>query len=128
MELATRSFPRRVVCELARCIERDAPLSRAERSSWMATKERDSRLFAPQLGGSYQVFNERPLREEIRQYCVQDVHILPRLWAYYYGKLTRDWEERVREASRDRVPLSQTPDFDGQGQHMALAPDGWSQL
>ncbi|KAK4245446.1 ribonuclease H-like domain-containing protein [Corynascus novoguineensis] len=104
MELATRSFPRRVVCGLAR------------------------RLFAPQHGGNYQVFNERPLPEEIRQYCVQDVQVLPRLWAYYYGKLTKAWEERVRDASRDRVALSQTPDFNGEGQHMALAPDGWSQL
>ncbi|KAK4666161.1 hypothetical protein QC763_608330 [Podospora pseudopauciseta] len=128
MELATRTFSRRVVCGLARCIEHDASLSASERSSWMATKERGTRLFAPERGGSYQVFNERPLNEEIRRYCVQDVHLLPRLWAHYYSKLTKAWERRVCEASRDRVALSQTPGFNGKGRHMALAPAGWSWL
>ncbi|KAK4665458.1 hypothetical protein QC763_0062660 [Podospora pseudopauciseta] len=128
MELATRTFPRRFVCGLARCIERDVSLSATEKSPWLATKERGTRLFAPERGGSYQVFNERPLHVEIRLYCVQDVHLLPRLWAHYDGKLTGVWEGRVREASRDRVALSQTPGFNGKGQHMALAPAGWSWL
>lgn len=128
MELATRTFPRRLVCGLARCIEREVSLGETEKSSWLATKERGTRLFAPERGGSYQVFNERPLHAEIRRYCVQDVHLLPRLWAYYDGKLTKVWEGRVREASRDRVALSQTPGFNGEGKHMALAPAGWSSL
>jgi exonuclease 3'-5' domain-containing protein 1 len=80
MELAMRTFPRgRYVNGLARCIEYHASLSAAERSAWTATKERGTRLFALERGGSYQVFNERPLSEEIRRYCVQDVHLLPRL-------------------------------------------------
>ncbi|KAK4119859.1 hypothetical protein N657DRAFT_666473 [Parathielavia appendiculata] len=124
MELATRTFPRRFVRGLARCIERYVSLSETEKSSWLATKERGTRLFAPERGVSYQVFNERPLHAEIRRYCVQDVHLLPRLWAYYDGKLTKVWEGRVREASRDRVALSQTPGFNGEGQHMALTPAG----
>jgi exonuclease 3'-5' domain-containing protein 1 len=131
MELATRlaTFgPRSLVCGLARCIERHVPLSATEKSAWLATKERGTRLFAPERGGSYQLFNERPLRVEIRRYCVQDVQLLPRLWAYYAGKLTKAWEGRAREASRDRVALSQTPGFNGKGRHMALAPAGWSLL
>ncbi|KAK4150294.1 ribonuclease H-like domain-containing protein [Chaetomidium leptoderma] len=128
MELATRSFPRRLVCGLAKCIELDAALTRAERSAWKATKERGLRLFAPERGGSYRVFNERPLSDEIRRYCVQDVHFLPRLWAHYRPRLTTVWEGRVREASRERVALSQTPGFNGQGKHMAMAPAGWSSL
>ncbi|KAK3309811.1 ribonuclease H-like domain-containing protein [Chaetomium strumarium] len=128
MELATRTSPRKYVYGLARCIERDTTLSAAERRAWMATKERGARAFAPERGGNYQVFNERPLREEIRQYCLQDVYLLPRLWAYYNSKLTKAWEGRVAEASRDRVALSQMPGFNGKGRHMALAPAGWSQL
>lgn len=127
MEFATRTFPRGThVNGLARCIEHHASLTAAERSAWAATKERGLRLFAPERGGSYQVFNERPLSEEITRYCVQDVHFLPRLWARYHGRLTKAWEEKVRRASRDRVALSQTPGFNGMGKHMALAPAGWS--
>ncbi|KAK4044745.1 ribonuclease H-like domain-containing protein [Parachaetomium inaequale] len=128
MELATRSFPRRFVSGLAKCIEQAGLLSVVERRTWAATKERGRKLFAPELGGSYRVFNERPLPEEVRLYCVQDVHFLPRLWAHYAAKLTRTWEDKVREASRDRVALSQSPGFNGKGRHMAVAPAGWTLL
>ncbi|KAK4233677.1 hypothetical protein C8A03DRAFT_47835 [Achaetomium macrosporum] len=123
MELATRDYPRRFVCGLAKCIERgDACLSEEERSAWSAAKAKGRRLFAPECGGSYQVFNERPLSEEIRRYCVQDVSILPRLWASYDAELTEAWERRVREASRERVAASQAPTFIGKGRHMASGP------
>ncbi|RKU40449.1 hypothetical protein DL546_000504 [Coniochaeta pulveracea] len=125
MELATRRFGRRCVNGLAKCIEHDAPMSSTEMLAWKATKEKGQRLFAPERGGSYEVFNERPLSEEIRLYCVQDVKILPRLWSLYDGRMTRTWRGRVREASKDRVALSQTPGFNGKGRHMALAPKGW---
>lgn len=77
MELATRSFPRRRVNGLARCIENDAPMTAAERQRWKATKQKGVDLFAPERGGSYEVFNVRPLAEDIIQYCVEDVRLLP---------------------------------------------------
>ncbi|KAJ6779705.1 hypothetical protein PWT90_07316 [Aphanocladium album] len=91
MEVATRSFGRKHVNGLAKCIERDASLSPAERQRWKDCKETGVRLFAPERGGSYKVFNHRPLSKEILQYCVQDVHFMPRLWAYYNGKMTPQW-------------------------------------
>lgn len=86
------------------------------------------RLFAPDRGGSYQVFKEHPLREEIIQYCVQDAEYLPRLWAHYDRKLTPAWKARVCEAVKARVAESQAPNFNGKGRHMALAPAGWQWL
>ncbi|KAK0612665.1 ribonuclease H-like domain-containing protein [Bombardia bombarda] len=128
MELATRTFSRKFVNGLAKCIERDSPLSTDERVAWKAVKEKGAKLFAPERGGTYQVFNERPLSEEIRLYCAQDVQFLPRLWSHYDAKLTKTWETRVREVSNDRVTLSQSSDYNGKGQHMALAPKGWAWL
>lgn len=125
MELATRTFSKRTVNGLSRCIERDADLSASERISWMKTKNVGVRLFAPEKGGSYEVFNERPLRTEIMLYCAQDVQILPRLWAYYDRKLNAGWRKKMLAASEDRVKLSQTATFNGKGRHMALAPSGW---
>ena len=79
--------PKRYVNGLTRCIERDAPLSMNERHTWKVAKEKGIKLFAPGHGGSCQVFNKRPLSEEIRLYCVYEVQFLPRLWSYYNAKL-----------------------------------------
>ncbi|KAK8013571.1 ribonuclease H-like protein [Apiospora marii] len=126
MELATRAFNRRHINGLSRCIERDCPMTSGERYAWKHIKEQGVKLFAPEKGGSYEVFNERPLPEKVRLYCVQDVQFLPRLWSYYDAKMSEKWKARVLAASKDRVILSQTPDFNGKGQHMALAPKDWS--
>lgn len=128
MELATRTFERRVVSGLSKCIERDAPLTIQEQLSWKANKERGVKLFAPERGGSYQVFNERPLRPEIMTYCAQDVKFLSRLWSIYDSRLTPEWRQRVLHVSGERVKESQSLGFVGQGRHMALAPHGWKSL
>ncbi|PCD21766.1 hypothetical protein AU210_015569 [Fusarium oxysporum f. sp. radicis-cucumerinum] len=125
MELATRSFSRRCVNGLSKCIERDAPMSIQERLEWVQTKEGGLRLFAPEKGGRYEVFNERPLPDAIKFYCAQDVQILPRLWAYYDGKMGQRWRERMIAESRARVQSSQSATYNGKGRHMALAPTEW---
>lgn len=124
-ELATRHFPKRFVNGLAKCIERDANLSWAEKSRWRMAKEKGRKLFAPELGGNYQVFNVRPLTEDIMTYCVQDVQFLPRLWSHYRLKLTPFWKAKIEKATRDRIALSKSHDFSAKGQHMALAPSDW---
>lgn len=126
MELATRTFPKRCVNGLSKCIERDAPLSHHERLTWVQTKDSGLRLFAPEKGGRYEVFNERPLPEGIKSYCAQDVQILPRLWKHYDNKISRKWRERVVTESKARVQLSQSASYCGKGRHMALAPAGWT--
>ncbi|KAJ4307242.1 hypothetical protein N0V88_000623 [Collariella sp. IMI 366227] len=84
MELAARSpgEPRRLVSGLAKCIDRHAGLGLAERREWMAGKE-----------AGYEVFEERPLREEVRAYCVQDVKVLPMLWRRYEAGMKGDGRE-----------------------------------
>ncbi|RFU81465.1 3 -5 exonuclease [Trichoderma arundinaceum] len=127
MELATRTFPRRLVQGLAKCIEKDALfMCTIDRLNWMETKERGANLFLPEKGGSYQVFLERPQRREILTYCAQDVHILPRLWGAYDSKITAIWKQRVVETSMDRVRLSQSPSYNAKERDKILAPAGWA--
>ncbi|KAL7940220.1 hypothetical protein V8C42DRAFT_356393 [Trichoderma barbatum] len=109
MELATRGFSKRCVSGLSKCIEKDAPLSIHERRSWIQIKDKGQQLSNPDKGGSFEVFNERPLREDISVYCAQDVHILPRLWTHYSSKMTVIWKRSVIKASKERVELSQSP-------------------
>lgn len=124
MEIATRTFPKRLVCGLKKCIEKDAPLTSSERRAWVVSKEKDFKLFAPEHGGSYEIFNVRPIPKEIVQYCVEDVRILPKLWRHY-NKLTPSWRERANEETVKRVEQSKLPRYCGNGRHMALASDSW---
>ncbi|KAH7074728.1 hypothetical protein BKA63DRAFT_566384 [Paraphoma chrysanthemicola] len=125
MELATRSFPRKVVNGLQRCIQSDAVMTVAEKSAWNAAKEEGMKLFAPERGGSYEVFNDRPLRTDIIQYCVQDVQFLPRLWSRYQERMSASWAIKVQIATEERVSLSQSKDYEPHGKHKAMPPAGW---
>ena len=122
LENAVRPFNRRCVNGLAKCIEKDATMSYSQRLDWMRTKDQGRNLFALEKGGSYEVFNARPLPEEIRKYCVQDVGFLPELWSTYSAKVSAIWAEKIREETLARVSLSQSSDYNGNGRHMALGP------
>lgn len=126
MELATRRGSRKFINGLSRCIDRDAPLSNEERLRLVRVKSAGTKLFAPEKGGRYEVFNERPLAKDIVDYCANDVQILPRLWKHYDGKMNMTWRRKVLDESVNRVKLSQTASFSGKGRHMAVAPTGWS--
>ncbi|KAK7179072.1 3'-5' exonuclease [Paraphaeosphaeria sporulosa] len=125
MELATRTFPKRHVNGLQKCIERDAPMTLKEKSAWITAKEGAVKLFAPEKGGRYDVFNEHPLPEAICNYCVQDVKFLPRLWSHYKAKMTTTWVVKVQRETKDRVFSSQRLDYNGHGKLKALPPKGW---
>lgn len=75
MELATRTFSKRCVNGLSKCIERDLYMGSVEAEKWKRIKDKGKLLF---------VSNSRPLSEDIRLYCLQDVQFMPRLWNNYY--------------------------------------------
>lgn len=125
MELATRSSPRTYVAGLSKCIERDAGLSERERVACKATKEKGRNLFAPERGGSYEVFNVRPFPQDMLSYCIQDVHFMPKLWQLYNSRLGDSWAAKVQQAAKDRVATSHNAGFNGKGKHMILGPPGW---
>lgn len=125
MELASRSFPKRFINGLAKCIERDSTLPYAERREWKAIKEKGHKLFDPNLGGGYAIFDERPLSTEIKKYCVQDVIHMPALRELYRSKLCDEWWRKIETETAARIALSQGRSFNGQGMHMAKGPASW---
>ena len=126
IELATRTFDKKCVNGLKKCIERDACLSASESREWMRNKDAGLALFDPTLGGSYAVFNERPISEAIQMYCIQDVTYLPRLWRTYDRKMSSASWVKVDEATRDPIEDSHSCYYNGKGHHMALSPwPGW---
>lgn len=125
MELASRASWKKHVNGLAKCIERDAPISFEEKRRWKNTKDQGCRLFDPALGGSYAVFDQRPLSSEIQSYCVQDVVHMPPLHRLYLGKLCDAWWRKIEKETSERIKLSQSQGYVGRGPHKALGASEW---
>jgi len=132
MELATREGSKDFVAGLAKCIENDIPTSAAAvKEEWQRTKEGATLLFDPKKGGRYEVFNDRPIKPEIIEYCARDVALMPWLYNVYNAKLclprAAHWQIRVQKATKDRIRLSKRPDYDGHTAWKKIrAPWGWN--
>jgi len=117
MELATRKGSKDVVAGLAKCVENDSTISAVAKEEWQRTKEGTRHLFDPKKGGRYEIFNDRPIKPEVIQYCAWDLALLPGLYNVYNAKLCLPgeayWQTRVRKATKDRIKLSQSPKYDG---------------
>lgn len=118
LEYATRRPRGRFVNGLAKCIEKDLPYV----PGWSITKANGQRLFKPEEGGSYEVFLERPIREDIAKYCEQDVMLMPQLLARYGSKLQSDVAAQLQAIVDERVRLSKSATYNGKGRHMAVGP------
>ncbi|KAI1132566.1 ribonuclease H-like domain-containing protein [Nemania abortiva] len=121
MEVACR--PRidheRYTYNLSRCM--GGILSDLEQAHWKRHKEIGERLWNPQKGGSYDVFNARPLSKGIIQSCVTDVQYLPRL----YKKCWREpagWRKLIAQESQQRVYRSRAVDYQPDGTGRMLTP------
>ncbi|KAK3617886.1 hypothetical protein LTR22_026571 [Elasticomyces elasticus] len=125
MELASRNFSKRHVNGLAKCIERDSTIPIVERRRWQLLKDNGKHLFDPQKGGSYAVFDQRPLSKDILGYCTQDVTFMPHLRDIYRRKLCDAWWRKIKTETEGHIQLSQSPTFRGKGQHMAQSPPEW---
>ena len=125
MELASRTFDKRHLNGLAKCIERDSTIGFKETQEWKGVKEKGKKLFDPRYGGSYAVFDERPLSPEIHTYCVLDVTLMPHLRTIYRAKLCDTWRQDIDKETQVRIQLSQSANFNGKGQHMAGGPHKW---
>jgi len=118
--------PGRFLKSLAKSIEEDSGINYYEVKEWQAGKEAGYMLFDPLKGGSYDIFNHRPLDEAIVDYCTRDVVLLPALLQAYARRL-RGWENlaiNLQLEAEKRVSLSQSATYNGKGQHMAQGPKG----
>ncbi|KAK7424557.1 hypothetical protein QQZ08_008567 [Neonectria magnoliae] len=122
MENAARPGRRRFVTGLEKTIQAYAPLTAAQKLAWRAAKERGAALFHPSKDGSYQVFNKRPLDDDIVRYCVNDVQHLPALRDKLWGSLGSEWRRRVVEETEKRVKESQAATYDPQGDSKKFGP------
>ena len=98
---------------------------------WLRTKEAGQALMNPKLGlgGSYEVFERRPLPVELVDYAAQDVALLANLEAMLVCRVGRQvggqltWDMRVRNASMRRVAESKGPFDTRDGRYRAISPE-----
>lgn len=128
MENAFRPGRKTFLHGLAKCINEDSGLSGPKRRAWEDIKERGRRLFAPELGGRYEVFNERPLTEAIKKYCEQDVLCMPGLYKIYSSglgasfQLKGDWFCKIITETESRIEWSTKENYVTHGRSKAIAP------
>jgi exonuclease 3'-5' domain-containing protein 1 len=95
---------------------------------WTQVKERGVALFSPSQGGSYEIFEQRPLHPALVEYSAQDVALLAALEANLmlrFGRFAANrfsWGYRIQVASEQRLLEAQSPFYDEDGRHRALAP------
>ncbi|TGO18994.1 hypothetical protein BTUL_0006g00270 [Botrytis tulipae] len=121
MESAARvaTSSRKYLNGLARCIEQSG-LDSHDLRSWKLAKEKGARLFKPEFGGSYKVFEERPICNDIISYCVGDVQHLPDLWSKFRSGTVR-WQVLVSIETKTRVEASHKPEYQPHGPGRTLA-------
>ena len=122
LELASRSYPKHRVSGLGACIENDVQLAAEAKEAWKITKESGMALFATECGGSYEVFNVRPMWQEIIDYCTNDVVYLPVLWNIYSQKVSSGWAVKVEVETRKRLLGSQSVSYNPHGKDKILSP------
>ena len=74
-------------------------------------------LFEPDHGGSYEVFQKRPLLDDLLVYAAHDCRYMHMLYQCYCAELSDEWEQRVLSASNLRAqwflhPTYQRPSTD----------------
>ena len=127
MESATRrtTASRKFLSGLAKCVEKNVFMSLGDLASWKQAKEKGEGLFKAEYGGSYELFNQRPVPDGILSYCVGDVQYLPELRDRFWKRQAFRWRDLVKEQSMKRVSASQKPDYQPHGSDRAVSP--WSE-
>ncbi|CAF9935064.1 hypothetical protein IMSHALPRED_010085 [Imshaugia aleurites] len=124
MEVASRTRAGRAdgrVKGLKWCLAVDVDMKEEEWSRVQRVKARGKKLFAPEEGGGYEVFQTRPLAQEMIDYCVVDVVYMPDLYIKYNMRLKDTvsltaedgWAGKIIQMSKARVALAKGPEFRG---------------
>jgi exonuclease 3'-5' domain-containing protein 1 len=125
LELASRRGPKHIVCGLAKCIEQEQALPSLALSEWRSTKKEGTRMFDPKLGGTYEVFNARPLPRVLIEYCIGDVQFLPLLSAIYESRLDSSWLDKALVETEKRLRESRSPSYQPHGRQKSFGPREW---
>lgn len=93
--------------------------------SWAEVKNAGKLLLFPEKGGSFELFERRPLDPRVLLYAANDVTFLFTLWAILdegLGHRCIEWRKRVLKASADRVAESHQINYNPHDKKHCLVP------
>lgn len=122
MGSVTRSGSEKFAAGLAGCIEKDSRIDVRQKNGWRHAKEGGQRFFAPEMGGRFDLLNERPIKPEIIQYFQLDVALFPGLYGIYVRQGSDRERRHILEQTKLRIKLSQGPHYD---KHSMSKVFGW---
>ena len=125
LELASRRGPKHILNGLGNCIEQAQFLEEPALQKWQSTKQKVVKMFDSKNGGSYEIWNVRPLPQELIDYCVGDVRFLPILVTTYESRLNAQWSERASVETVKRLQESRSPGYRPKGKHKLFGPKRW---
>lgn len=104
----------RYVKGLKKCLSDANVVPLMERERLEALKEEGLRLFAPEKGGRYEVWMERPLNQALVDYAAADVKYLLSMKAIWHAS------QDVLQLTRDRLQGAVQAAVPAKGQHMSV--------
>ncbi|KAI4909767.1 uncharacterized protein J4E92_010538 [Alternaria infectoria] len=107
---------------LTACVKYNPIISYYQYTTWSRGREAGEQLFRSELGGSPDVFNKRPLPDDIIKYCVGNVACLPALRNKLWGGRRQDWRDMVQDETERRVAYTHGADYQPGGTDWVLAP------
>jgi exonuclease 3'-5' domain-containing protein 1 len=113
---------RRFRAGLDKVVRSHSNMTAAETAEWTVTKTLGVRLFAPEKGGSYDVFRQRPLNPLLIPYSVNDVVCLPQLFEKFTSALPKHTKRDVASKTEQGILESLSPQYRGRGRDRALSP------
>jgi exonuclease 3'-5' domain-containing protein 1 len=118
-----RNIPARFVKGLQKTMEEYmSNLGMAKKFTMLEIKAKGKNLFAPELGGSYQVFVNRPLAKELLTYSAVDVYFMDHLRMYLYESLPSRVKTSVKNVSEERLFEHKKAGYTAHGREKAVSP------
>ena len=94
----------------------------AETADWTATKISGVRLFAPEKGGSFDVFKQRPLNPLLIPYSINDVVCLPQLFEKFISNLSKHTKRDVKSKTEQAILETLSSQYQGKGRDRTFSP------
>ena len=117
-----RAGSRRFRSGLDKVVRSHSNMIAAETADWTATKILGVRLFAPEKGGSYDVFKQRPLNPLLIPYSINDVVCLPQLFEKFIGNLSKHTKRDVESKTEQAILETMSSQYRGKGRDRTFSP------
>lgn len=113
---------RRFRSGLDKVVRSHSNMTAAETANWTATKILGVRLFAPEKGGDYDVFKQRPLNPLLIPYSINDVVCLPQLFEKFTNNLSKHAKRDVESKTEQAILETLSSQYQGKGRDRTFSP------